>query len=150
MKKQHHTKRIAPEIDDLFISIIQNVMKELTAANIESQLDVVKCVKKHWKKTGISSPEQESKRVVLYAALMDESLKAYRNIKTLRGAQFISLEKGGAWVAGKNPKEVHVLTYTESASMKSVWRREPCPAGAERMYWSNLYTGSKRMIQHCR
>ena len=50
MKKQHHTKRIAPEIDDLFISIIQNVMKELTGANMESQLDVVKCVKKHWKK----------------------------------------------------------------------------------------------------
>lgn len=150
MKKQHHAKRTAPEIDDLFISIIQNVMKELTGAKIESQLDVVKCVKKHWKKIGISSPEQESQKVVLYAALMDECLKAYRNIKTLRGAQFISLEKGGAWFTGKNPKEVHVLTYTESASMKSVWRRQTCPSGAERMYWSNLYTGSRRMILHCK
>ncbi|SDW87993.1 hypothetical protein SAMN05421781_2654 [Marinococcus luteus] len=150
MKKQHHAKRITPEIDDLFISIIQNVMKELTEANIESQLDVVKCVKKHWKKTGISSPEQESQKVVLYAALMDESLKAYRNIQTLREAQFISLEKGGAWFTGKKTKEVHVLTYTESESMKSVWRREPCPSGAERMYWSNLYNGSRRMILHCK
>ncbi|GEK58591.1 hypothetical protein CHL76_15165 [Marinococcus halophilus] len=148
MKNQYHAKRIAPGINDLFVSIIQNVMKELTGTNIESQLDVVKCVKKHWKKVGISSPEQETQKVVLYAALMDESLKAYRNIKNLRGARFISLEKGGAWFTGNGPKEVYVLTYTESTSMKSVWRHQLCPPDTERMYWSNLYAGTKRMMLH--